>query len=104
MLLWFYLAITLFLIWLWIREVIKDIKKKNERNLDNRGYFRNGYNKLVHRDIAYNEIYKNGYANGEYKLRFGEYDIHHKDRNKQNNEVDNLQILTREEHKKIHNI
>ena len=30
------------------------------------------------------------------------YDVHHKDMNKLNNVVENLQILTRSEHQKIH--
>ena len=30
------------------------------------------------------------------------YDVHHKDRNKLNNDPSNLQILTRSEHKKLH--
>lgn len=30
------------------------------------------------------------------------YDVHHKDMNKLNNSVDNLQILTRSEHQKLH--
>lgn len=30
------------------------------------------------------------------------YDVHHKDMNKLNNSVENLQILTRSEHKKLH--
>lgn len=30
------------------------------------------------------------------------YQVHHKDHNKDNNEIDNLMLLTREEHNKIH--
>lgn len=39
------------------------------------------------------------YLNGEIP---DDCDIHHKDFNKDNNSVDNLQLLTKEEHKKIH--
>lgn len=85
---------------LWVRH----FNKLNERNLDSNGYHRDGYNRLVHRDVAFNHHYKEGYQNGKYTKRFREYDIHHKDRNKLNNHPDNLQILTREEHKKIHGI
>lgn len=37
--------------------------------------------------------------NGEIPKR---YDIHHKDHNKDNNEIENLELLTPTEHKKIH--
>lgn len=30
------------------------------------------------------------------------YEVHHIDRNRANNDIDNLQLLTREEHKKLH--
>ena len=77
-------------------------KKHFVRYIDSRGYERNGWGDLIHRNIAYHYLYVEGYKMGKYTLRFGEYDIHHKDRNKRNNHPDNLQILTREEHKKIH--
>jgi len=78
--------------------IINDINQKGKRILDHRGYYRNGYGRLVHRDVAYRYLY----SYPEYPLRFGEYDIHHKDRNKLNNDPDNLQIVTREEHVRIH--
>jgi hypothetical protein len=74
----------------------------NTIHIDNKGYERDHYNDLVHRNVAYEEIYKEGYKEGIYTKRFGEYDVHHKDGNKRNNASENLQILTREEHKKIH--
>ena len=72
--------------------------------IDNRGYERDGYGDLVHRNIAYEEIYKDGYMSGEYEKRFSDYDVHHIDGNKRNNSVENLQILTREEHEQIHQL
>lgn len=97
-----------FLIWLGIIAIIvwliwRDYKKTTTIYIDHRGYKRDGYARLVHRRIAY-EIYKGGYRNGKYSERFGDYDVHHIDGNKQNNSPDNLQILTREEHKVKHGI
>ena len=37
------------------------------------------------------------------KILKAEYDIHHIDENKQNNNIDNLQILTRGQHTSLHN-
>jgi len=98
--LWYVVFIIGF-IW-WITYQINHHKKLGERNLDKRGYYRNGYGKLVHREVAYHNHYIEGFKRGKYILRFGEYDIHHIDENKLNNHPSNLQILTREEHKKIH--
>jgi len=71
--------------------------------IDENGYKRyEDNNKLIHRDVAYNKIYRRGF--GKYLKRFGEYDIHHIDGNKLNNNKTNLKILTREQHKAIHGI
>lgn len=75
--------------------------KRSDVYVDKFGYYRFiSNNRLVHRDVAYWQIYK---LNREkYPLRFGQYVIHHKDLNKLNNSVDNLQIVTPEEHYTIH--
>ena len=71
--------------------------------LDENGYYRfNDSRRLVHRGVAYKEIYKKNRSN--YPLRFGGYVIHHKDKNKLNNDISNLQIVTQEEHEALHNI
>lgn len=80
----------------------RHLELANTINIDNRGYERNGLNELVHRNIAYEYIYKEGYMSGEFTERFRCYDVHHIDGNKRNNSIENLQILTREEHEKIH--
>ena len=85
--------LALFILWM-----IYDNKMQNTITLDNRGYERDGYGKLVHRKVAYGQIYNPQ----KYPLRFREYDIHHIDRNKTNNAPENLAILTRADHKKEH--
>ncbi|MFH1503278.1 MAG: HNH endonuclease [Candidatus Diapherotrites archaeon] len=69
---------------------------------DKGGYPRGKLNHsdLIHRQIAYSEIYLKDRK--KYPLPFGKYVIHHKDRNKKNFNPDNLQLLTREEHDRIH--
>lgn len=82
-------------IWL----IIRHIKKTFTIYVDSRGYERNGYHKLIHRTVAFRELYDHP---NTHILRFGEYDVHHIDRNKKNNSPENLQILTREQHKVKH--
>ena len=93
------IAIIIFLV---VYGLYNDYKQQTTIHLDPKGYERNGYNRLVHRDVAYENIYKEGFMSGTFTERFGSYDIHHIDGNKRNNSPDNLQILTREEHEKIH--
>ena len=78
-----------------------DKKQLNKKGLylDARGYERNKIdNRLVHRTVAYTFIYNNK----NYTGRFGEYVVHHIDKNKRNNNPNNLLILTPTEHKQIH--
>lgn len=54
----------------------------------------NGHFGSIHRDVW---IYYNATVPGN------EYDVHHVDFDKSNNDISNLQLLTRSEHRKIHN-
>jgi len=57
---------------------------------------------LVHRELAYEHIYiKN---RKDYQLPFSAYQVHHKDGDKTNNSIENLQIVTKEEHDAIHGV
>jgi BMFP domain-containing protein YqiC len=71
---------------------------------DDKGYIRGKpeHSSLISRQIAFDKIYK--VNREEYPLRFKEYDIHHRDRKKHNNDVSNLDIVTREEHQQIHDL
>lgn len=82
-----------------------ETKFNREKYTDTNGYYRwKDNNRLVHRDIAFNEIYKKLYREGKLKERFREYIVHHKDMNKLNNNVNNLEIMKKSEHQKIHEI
>ncbi len=94
--------LTLGLLFLGLYYLFKLLQRGNTINIDSRGYERDSYNRLVHRSIAYEHIYKEGYRNGQFTERFGSYDVHHIDQNKRNNSPENLQILTRKEHDAIH--
>jgi len=65
---------------------------------DRNGYLRDSYGDLIHRSVAYQELYKSN----DYDLPFRELDVHHIDTNKKNNNSDNLLICSREDHDKIH--
>lgn len=61
-------------------------------SINNCGYLRNGKGELIHR-----EIFKNHYGDIP-----SNWVIHHKDENKLNNDLSNLELLSDSEHKKIH--
>ena len=64
-----------------------------ELNENNAGYFRLSDNTLLHRKI-WEDFYGQKIPEG--------YVIHHKDENPKNNSIDNLQLMTAEEHIKHH--
>jgi hypothetical protein len=57
-------------------------------------------------NVSFVVAYKNIFLKDKeyYPLSFGEYDIHHKDRDKDNKEISNLDIITRDEHEQIYNL
>ncbi len=71
---------------------------------DNRGYKRRSKepSNLVHRHRAYHHIYLKNRK--KYPLPFGAYEVHHIDGDKNNNRMDNLAVLTPEEHDKVHDV
>lgn len=70
--------------------------------IDENGYKRNKDGKLTSRSVAYNKIYRKN--RDKYPLPFSSYEVHHRSRNKLNNRADNLDIVTREEHERIHSL
>jgi len=71
--------------------------------IDKNGYKRgNLHTDLIHRQVAYKYIYsKNRF---KYPLPFSEYQVHHIDGNKKNNNYSNLLLLTKVQHEKIHGL
>ena len=68
--------------------------------LDHLGYYRfRNSGILVHRVIAHKEYLAHP---EKYPLPFGAYTVHHKDGCRTNNRPNNLEILSREEHKELH--
>lgn len=55
---------------------------------------------LIHRRVAYHKIYRKN--RDKYPLPFKKYVVHHIDGDKLNNDVSNLEIMTEEEHNKLH--
>lgn len=70
-------------------------KKKKGYYIDPRGYYRySNSNRLVHRHIAAKHVVKR-------RLKFGEV-VHHKNGNKLDNRISNLQVMTWDAHNKLH--
>lgn len=70
---------------------------------DKKGYEREVttlHSNLIHRKIAYRKIYLKDRE--KYPLSFSKYIVHHKDGNKKNNDVRNLQLMAKEKHNKLH--
>jgi hypothetical protein len=68
-----------------------------ETYTDRDGYLRLECNKqLVHRWIAYKEIYLPNEA--QFEFPFSSYEVHHQDENKLHNMPDNLKLVTRQQH------
>ena len=70
--------------------------------VDENGYVREKpkHSNLIHRKIAYREIYLK--HRDKYPRPFKEYIVHHIDGNKRNNKINNLVIMTQEDHEEIH--
>ena len=58
--------------------------------VDKNGYLKDENNNLVHRQIAYKYIYQKNRQ--KYPLRFSEYQVHHIDNNKLNNDISKIQL------------
>jgi len=71
--------------------------------IDPQNYYRwKDSDRLVHRSKAYKKIYLKDRK--KYSLEFKEYQVHHKDGNKQNNKIENLMLVTLSEHEKSHGV
>ncbi len=76
--------------------------------MDKKYEIRNGYvvfkdsGNSLHRYIAKKEIWSKDRK--KYPLEFHEYQVHHIDKNKRNNNPENLKVTTRLEHEKEHGI
>jgi hypothetical protein len=66
---------------------------------DKKGYKREHSN-AVHRHRAYHHIYLKNRK--KYPLPFSAYEVHHIDGDKTNNRMNNLDVLTPDEHDKKH--
>lgn len=80
------------------------MEKSKDKYIDENGYERGyiNHSDLIHRQIAYKEIYLKNRE--KYPLPFSSYVVHHKDEDKRNNLPSNLQLVTKEQHNKIHGI
>lgn len=76
--------------------------KKKKVKINEKGYLEEEpeFSNLIHRRIAYEHIYKKN--RDKYPLQFKKYVVHHIDGKKLNNDVSNLELLTKEDHNKVH--
>ena len=79
---------------------MKKTTKSKRKRTDDRGYWRDENDVLVHRKIAYKEIYKK--ERYKFSQRFTSYVVHHIDENKKNNKTSNLLIMFPDDHNKLH--
>lgn len=88
-------------------------KKTNHKNVDLFKYVGEKYPKNVKGRVLYHrylvqenyKLFKIDYfdlIDGKYILK-DSIDVHHKDKNHNNNDLENLELLTRSEHTKLHN-
>lgn len=78
-------------------------KFEEETYVDRHGYrVWKSNNKTIHRTRAFHEIYLKDRK--KYPLNFSEYQVHHKDKDKQNNRVENLELTPIREHELKHDI
>ena len=87
-----------------MKTIISNIKIKWWKftgTIDSNGYARAKDGMLIHRKIAYQYIYI-PQKKDSYPLPFSKYAIHHVDRDKLNDGISNLRILTVEEHNYAH--
>jgi hypothetical protein len=96
------LIIIIVLIFIRSRKYNADALNDKTEYIDANGYNRDTikHSNLTHRNIAYYSIYLK--HKDKYPLPFRMYQVHHKDHNKLNNNVENLEIFTKEEHQAIH--
>jgi len=73
-----------------------------KKYIDKNGYARGTLNHsdLIHRQIAYEKIYIP--HRNQYPLPFSAYQVHHIDKDRGNNILSNLLLLTEDQHAKLH--
>ena len=74
----------------------------NSTFIDNHGYLRDKHNRLIHRQIAFQQIFRPN--RNKYSRPFSDYNVHHIDGNKLNNDIKNLEIILPNQHRDLHRI